>query len=322
MHARLTLALVFTIGLLLRAYFAATPYIVDVQNFERSAAIFAQGGNIYTEQYFFNYSPVLALPLVIARAAPLPFFLSWRLLISLISAVNGILIARLSRSPARVFMLWWLNPAVIILDGYYGQTEAFAMLPLLAAVCWSNYRTFIGGTLALLVKHLTLPLVWCLFIYRTNVKRAAWWMVAALAIFMATFIPYLPDGAVRIVTRVFLYNSWGGYGFGSTPLFIAAIVSLPFIARWLRMDVIDALLLTALGQLTFAYGASLSHLYLVLALGAVRPSRWLILPSLVVCIMPGGLDAMMGSHNLVWAAVLPWFVYLVVKRRAMEAKQQ
>ena len=131
---RLIVALVFALGLMLRVYFAATVHgIVDVTNFARSADIFAHGGNIYVEQFYFNYTGILALPLVLARAVPLPFDFSWRLLLSLISAGNGILIARLSRRPAYVFIAFWLNPAVIYLDGYYGQTEALCMLPLLAA---------------------------------------------------------------------------------------------------------------------------------------------------------------------------------------------
>lgn len=128
------IGLAFVIGLALRLYVAAGPNVYDVMNFETSATIFAQGGNIYTEQYYYNYSPALALPLLIARAMPLPFPLAWRLLLSLVSTVNGLLIARLSRRPAFIFLAFWLNPAVIMLDGYWGQTEALAMLPLLAGV--------------------------------------------------------------------------------------------------------------------------------------------------------------------------------------------
>lgn len=174
---------------------------------------------------------------------------------------------------------------------------------------------FAFGVMALLMKHLLLPLVWCAFVYRAGPFRAAWWMVAVLAIFAATFIPYLPDGAQRIVTRVFLYNSTPGYGFGSPLLFIAAIVTLPFVARWLRMDMIDALIFTALGQLAFAHGAGWTHSYLPLALAAIRPTRWLIPLTLVVVFMTWGWPVP-GAHNLVWLAVTPWFVYLVVKRRA------
>ena len=314
---KLILILVVMVGLAIRLFLSVIYHtgLTDVIHFQESARIFLHGGNIYAEQYFYNYSPTLGIPLALIASIPLPFFLTWRIFLTLISLINAILIARLSSRSAFIFMLFWLNPALIILDGYYGQFEALAMLPILLAL-YHKKGTFALGTLSILVKHLTLPLTWALFVYRENRQRAVLWMLAALALFFAAFIPYLPAGAPRIVTRVFMYTSSGGYGFGSSMLFYAAITALPFIAKSLGLDLIDGLLFIVLGQFVTTAGASVTHFYMVLALALVRPSWWLV-PLTAVSVLLASpwthLELYAGAYNALWIVALVWFIYLFIK---------
>ena len=101
------------------------------------------------------------------------------------------------------------------------------------------------------------------------------------AVFLATFIPFLPDGAERIVTRVFLYQSWAGrYGFSlflpvgvSAALFYGAMLTLPLLAQRWRLDERDTLILQTLGFFTFVHGASMHVFTLLMVALALRPTR-------------------------------------------------
>ena len=145
-------------------------------------------------------------------------------------------------------------------------------------------------------------------------------MVAALAIFALTFTPYVRDSYQRIVDRVLLYHSWGGYGFGSGPLFYVAIAVLPFLARRLGLDVLDGLLFCAVGQMVFIYGAGSNNIYPVFALGFIRPSNWLIPLGVVYVLLVAPWTALEipvpNTNNFLWILCLGWFIWMIfVKSR-------
>lgn len=315
---RLTVALIIALGFSLRAYFALLPPPLDAANFAVSASIFAHGLNIYTSQPFYNYSPLLGIPLALVTQLPLPFAVAWRLFLSCVSLVNGLLITRLSKRPQLVFTAYWLCPATILYDGYSGQFESLAVLPLLIALAYQRW-TFPGGASGLIVKHVTLPLTWALFVYRTTPKRAALWLVAALALFALTFTPYLPAGLDDIVRRVLLYHSWGGYGFGSPVLFYAAIAVAPFAARRLGLDLIDGLVLCAVVQVVTTYGMGSNNIYPLMALGFIRPSRWLV-PLCAVYVLlvnpwhPLEMAQPINTNNALWLVCLAWLAVMVSSR--------
>jgi hypothetical protein len=287
LEASRALWLVALVGLTLRLFvLLLTPDVYgDVQRFAQSAAIFARGGNIFVEQYYWNYTPAYGVLLVPLRLVPLPFNITLRLFLSGVCFVNACLAARLSRQPRRTFILYWLNPVFMLLDAWQGQFEQVALLAALLALCSRRpSRIWLGGLLALLIKHLTLPLTWCLYLYGARRwQRAVLWMVAALALFALSFAPYLPNGVYRIVTRVLLYHGVGPvYGLGSPVLFYAALVLLPLVARRFRLDVIDGLLFTALGQMVFIYGIAFNYFTPTLALAMIRPTTWGMLLTLVL----------------------------------------
>ena len=304
------LVLVVCAGLAFRLFFAASyhdPY--DLIQFERSASIFLHGGNIYVQQYYYNYSPLIGIPLALIRLSPLPFDFGWRAFLSIVSLFNGLLVYRISQKPL-YFCLYWLNPAVILYDGYLGQFEALAVLPILLAL-YHKKGTWILGTLAIVIKHSTLFGVWTLFVYKAGVKRAAFWLAATVAVFALTFVPYLPDGLNGIVNRVLLYKSWAGYGFGSSLLFWAMMPLIPFAAKALRLDLWDAILLSLLATLAFAYGAGADLFAMIFPLAFVRPTRWLmpLTGAVLLLIAPWTRLEMaepFNTVNLLWVVALLW----------------
>lgn len=106
---------------------------LDVLNFEASARIFARGGNIFAEQYYWNYSPALGLLIAPLTALPPPYALAHRLLLTGFEAATALAIGRWKgRSTA---LAYWLNPATALLVATPGQFEMAALLPLVLA-CW------------------------------------------------------------------------------------------------------------------------------------------------------------------------------------------
>ena len=313
---RILLLFVIAIGLILRLYFAAAYHgLYDLVQFERSASIFAYGGNIYVQQFYYNYSPAIGLPLVLVHLIPFPFDFTWRAFLSVTSLINGLLIYKISRKPL-YFILYWLNPAVILYDGFLGQFEALAVLPILLAL-YHKKGTWLLGTLAIVIKHCTLFAVWTLFVYKVGTQRAALWLIAALAVFALTFTPYLPDGLNGIIQRVLLYHSWGEYGFASAWLFWLIMPCIPFIAKALAFDIVDAVLFSVIATLVFAYGAGADLFAMIFPLAFLRPTRWLIplTAGVVLLISPWTHLEMaepFNTVNLLWSIIVVWFTISVV----------
>lgn len=296
----------------------------DVANFAQSAAIFARGGNIYVEQFHYNYSPLLGLPLVFVNTLPLPFGFAWRLFLSIISLINAALIARHSQRKALVFTLYWLNPAFIFFEGYRGQFEPLVVLPLLLAL-YHKRGGFWPGSVTLLMKHSSLFGVWTLFVYRVGTKRAIGWMVAGLAIFALSLALYLPDGLPNIINRVLLYKSWEGYGFGSSLLFWLVMPFTPFVAHWLKLDLPDALLFSLLSTLVFAYGANVDLFAMLIPFAYVKLERWgwyaapLSVIAAVIVAPWSRLDVPEPNPaNWLWIIAFAWFIQWILKHSKVE----
>lgn len=308
----IALILVTLVGFALRMYFVSTYHeFGDLVRFGQTAAIMARGGNIYVEQYYYNYSPLYGLFLGALYHVPLfRFDFVLRLFLSCITLANAVLASRIAGTP-RVFVLYWLNPVFMLYEAYAGQFEQVALLPILLALYAPASRAFWLGALALLIKHITLPLVWALYVIKTDKPlRSALWMIAALALFAVSFAPYLPDGLNGIVSRVLLYRTPGqSYGFGSSALFYAAIVILPFVARALKLDIVDTLTFVVLGQLLFMPFASSNYFVLALGIGLLRPRWWLVPLGVVMLLLFSPWTSLetvraFSGCNALWPVVL------------------
>jgi len=258
------------IGLSLRLILAIyTPGNLDQQNFIISAQILRSGANIYNETPYYNYTPIWGGILALLSLLNIHLPILVRLTLIAADMANSWLISRTISVKAAIIYL--LNPVSIILVGYHGQFETLAMLPLLLSA-WLIHRgkpaqgmIWLLGTLALIIKHIVLFHVWALFIWIAGTRRAFFWYVGALIVFVLSFSPFLPDGIPGIVQHVLLYRST--YRFGTAwflpppldlALFVCGMSILPLMLRerslselleWI--SVLLLVLIPAIGQQYF-----------------------------------------------------------------------
>lgn len=261
-----SIILVVLLGAVLRFSALLTPPADDITHFAVTAQIAQRGGNLYAEQYYYNYTPVIAQ---IVRMLPAPLFISLRLLIDAADLLVAILLALVAAPRHRLlaFAAWWCNPVTILIVAGTGQFESVALVPFLLAVLVARRHPdspaiWLLCLTSILVKHVLVFQIWALFVALWGPRKALLRMIALGAVFVLSFVPYLPDGAPRIVTRVLLYASWTGrYGLGlalPTPLVAlicySVLIGLP-VLLWRRGWGAERILSASfLGFATLSYG--------------------------------------------------------------------
>lgn len=134
---------IFALGLLIRVcLFTLTWPGADIANFKDTAAIANAGGNVYREQYYYNYSPVPALIVSLLARLPFPFADTFRVFVAVCDLVNAVLISRLVTWKTGAFAIVWLSPPLMLFGAWDAQFEALTLTPLLIALtlvrCWSS----------------------------------------------------------------------------------------------------------------------------------------------------------------------------------------
>lgn len=317
-------SLFVTVGLMLRLAHLTDPPGDDIVNFEVTAGIARQGANIYVEQFFYNYSPLIAQ---IVRFVPEPFTVSLRLLLSISDLLVAIMICLLASPGGRLpaFAAYWCNPAIILIASNSGQFETLALLPFLAAILLARLRknsvaVWTLCVLSIMVKHVVVFQVWALFVALWGWRRATLRMVAALAIFAISFAPYLPDGYARIIERVLLYSSWTGrYGLGfilpesvNAILLYGVLLLLPVVGIRLRYTLDEILSLSFLGFPVFTHGMTQKLLIPTLAWLSIKPgTAWFVitLGAALTMILPAALWG--ASMGIAWIASIVAFVLIL-----------
>jgi len=338
----ITVVMVILAGTIIRLVLAMGVFgNFDMDSYEIVVGIARKGGNVYAETKRYNYSPVwfmvlMALKRIQIAMPDLPFHFVVRLFLCCIDLLTlGVLlfIANIRKlPPARTAILFYLSPVSFLVTGYHGQFENFAILMVLTGILlylWFAARPvlrvallWLFATAGMIVKHnVFYELIVCL---HSSIKR--YWIkislfVASVAIFLSLFIPYWAAGRTGIIDNVFKYGSFSGtYGVTSLfelpylkYLFIAAMFLFPLVLR--NRDIIAQCLLGVLFFLTFTTGFAAQYLVLPVALGAIRPSKFLLFYTLTASVLFLGNDnitAIPGFHllklNVVWVAVICWFV--------------
>jgi hypothetical protein len=218
----------------------------------------------------------------------------------------------------------------IILNGYGGQFEALALLPLLAAVFMAvavkrTWPVWALATLALIIKHIVLFAVLALFVSAYGRRKGLLLFTCSAVAFLLTFVPYLSTSAQGIWDHVFRYTSAGGYyGFGAVlPTGLASIVFwtgmliISLIPKY--TDPVHAVFVSNIALLVFIYGIGQEYFLLALTFSAIYVDSWFIVLSFTMLItmitapwMPAGeimfrtvgrYDALpfdVKLYNLVW----------------------
>lgn len=187
------------------------------------------------------------------------------------------------------------------------------------------------ATLAVIIKHDTVFLVWVLYVYTFTGWRAWLAMVATALVFLVTFIPYLPAGAGGILRNVFLYQSITGvYGFGALlpgafVLFVGLMLTLPYFMKRAGLSIREAFGVQAVAQIATMPGMGDQYWILVPLASVLHLSRWfwafvgvgamvvLALPWSVTAEAFAGWPYELRLMNIVWVVSLAWLASYVVE---------
>lgn len=220
--------------------------------------------------------------------------------------------------------------------GFHGQFDNLAALPILAALrlvlapapppLWAVWAL---GTAGLCVKHLNVFIVFALFVVAAGtLLRTAGLFAAALVVFGASFVPFLPGGLDGIVKNVFLYRGMGHrYGLVAVVprqllfvVFVVVLAATPvLLRRFLRAGPVETLELTAVALLVFIPGIGEAYFILPILFGAARRSAgWIVYTAvayLFVLTGPNNVQAISGPQpwNAVWLALVLWLGLDVVR---------
>jgi hypothetical protein len=316
-------------ALLARLAFALFhPGNFDAASYEIVAGIVERGGNVYAETSRYNYSPVWSFVLLVLHQLPVSFRFAVGGFLSLVDAANAYLIFLIAGPVAA--LVYFCNPASVIMVGLHSQFEPLALMPLLLALHlhrrgkhWALVWAL--ATLSLIIKHNMLFLVLMLFLYVFRGRiRPLVAMGASSALFLLSFVPYLPDGLTGIVDNVFRYSGMQGlWGLDallvwwSTPIFIPVMVALLYIMRD-RLPLLDGMAFAAVAFLALSPGIGTQYFLLLLVFGSLKPSKFLItFSALLFVYMCGalhylnlfGISAWDGFWiNTLWLAAFVWLI--------------
>jgi hypothetical protein len=327
-------------GTILRIVLAGITYgNFDMQSYHMVANALKKGMNVYAATDRYNYSPVwftILYALKCIEPSDAWFYLLVKLFlccVDLLTLAVALSIARIRKLPlVATAIFFYLNPISFLMTGYHGQFENFAMLMVVTGIYMYlrfSTRPVLGSTLlwlfatsGMIIKHNTFyELIICL---HTAIKR--YWVklslfIVSVLIFLLLFVPYWKTGSKGIIEHVFKYGSFsGGYGLTSLVmvsqlkyLFVVGLFLFPLILK--GKDIIARCLLGTLFFLTFTTGFAAQYFVLPLVLGALRPSKFFLLYTVIVSLLVlGNVNNVFvpGLHllklNIGWVAVICWFI--------------
>ncbi len=322
------------IGVALRIFLAIFFYgNYDQASYDIIAEIGRDGGNIFAETQRYNYAPTWSLVLTGLSYIPIPLHSSVRIFLTIIDLLISILIFKLTNK-AHLAAIYFANPVSILLTGFHGQFENLAILPLLLAIVIQQRRRsiwllFALCTLSILFKQITIFFVFAMYFhYAGSWRRALLMIIATSAVFVAAFIPYLPDGFENIVFQVFLYSSiQRPYGLGMLPfwnslLFVGGMFVLIYIFR--NKKITEKLILISLFYLILTPGMGNQYLALAIIFGSLSLNWGYIIFTLVSSLFLLGSPDNLGLNlpsvwNSVWIALVVW-AFIQIKESTKEEK--
>ncbi|MCC7450180.1 MAG: hypothetical protein IT324_22370 [Anaerolineae bacterium] len=334
---------------------AFSPTIYDQQSYEIVVRILGNHGNIFAETPRYNYSPVWAYTLLvldrIAQGAGTSLNVSVRIFLSGVDLLNAGLIGAIAErvrrgSGYRCLLCYLFNPVAILVVGFDGQFETFAMLPLLLAVWLYTQNRNVNRvwlwlliTTALVIKHIVVFFCWTLCLYLFSLRRAVIAMICSLAIFVLTFVPFLPTGAEGVYFHVLRYQATVGiYGVSTllppgwaAAIFFSIMLVFPVLARSRGVTLVNALGGASLLFIVFVYGFSDQYFILPVIWMSVQPSAiyWIysVIAASTLPVAWNPLTRFSAENalriiihiNLVWLAATAWLWRKMIHRRLNSA---
>lgn len=307
-NAMYLIVLIVVFGTAARLLAASAGHNYDMESYWIVAGHADAGDNVYASTHRYNYAPawfiVLDVVKDVADRFPDPF-VAFRYLIALLLtavdiAIASMLLRRFGLLAAGAF---FANPVSILITGYHSQFDNLAIaLGLGGALLlerternsqhdnklWAVGVVVLG--MALIVKHVPIAFPLWLAFRQRSASRAIAVLVIPIAMFAASFVPCLGEGADGIAANVIGYRSFENAPFfnwivppllqrylSPIVLFGAALILLGWL--WRRHQPVDRLLLYSLTVVVFA--PAIANQYLAIPMAAVPHSSTLgILPTL------------------------------------------
>ena len=315
------------LGVVLRFVVMKRGHNFDLESWRLAASITEHHGNVYAETYRYNYGPIWFEILHVldsfAQWLPNPYHAFRFLIVGVLTAADlGIWYLLRKRFGYVAGFLFFLNPISIIITGYHNQFDTLAIFAaLMAAVLYEKdgpmtKRKWWG--LILLGVSLTIKHVFFLFPLWLAVREKGWRqklivLVVPIAIFLASFLPFVAEGHAGIVKNVFGYASFNNAPFWYTvlPQFVQSVVSIKllffgalvvfaFIMR--KRSVVESLLMYSIVLVAFSAAIANQYLAIVCAGIAVFPNVFFALytlfGTLMLSISAAGLHSDKLKHAL------------------------
>lgn len=297
----------------------------DQQSYEIVQDLTLHGRNVYANTERYNYSPlwfnVLNALGGITYVTGLPSHFVVRSFLSLVDAAIAVLLFKISQvsglPPWRSVLLFLFNPVTVLITGFHGQFDNFAVLFLVAALYIQLRRPDLTGraralawslaAIAIMVKHIVV--LFPLFVLRTAFPQ---WrhrlLVCALAVvpFLLSFLPYWAEGAAGIEKNVFGYSAFAGwYGLTTmaplltTPAAVTVLkamlvmISVSVASFWHESNPLRFALLGPLLFMVLTPGIGEQYFVLPIAFGALCPS----IP-FVLYVLAAGIFLIGSPNNL------------------------
>ena len=341
-------ALILVYGVLIRLILLFSPITFDLSQFEKSLNIFKNGGNIYLQQKFYNYSP-LFLYLLSITSLPfqlfnLPGWLAIRITVITFDLLIFYLllkILKLKKLPSYLTALFFLNPVVYIVSAHHTQFDNIAIFFLLWAyflylkkesIRHSTLKIFILLTLSLTIKHIVLFFTLAAFVAFFGKRKGFILFSLSLILFLLSFLPYLITSFPAIKQNVFSYSANPfvyGIGLGLTNLrikfpifqklgfyyrylFFLIMFSFPFIIGHDK-NPIKTILASILLFLVLTPGVQSHYFALPIAIASLSPSKEFLGYSLAVGTFYLTFYAELSPLNIIpisaiWIFALYWFI--------------
>lgn len=282
-------------GIIARFVAMTIGYNFDFESYKIVGDIVTSAGNVYAETTRYNYGPVWFSILGVFREigswTANPDVVFRALIVGLLTCVDIAIAFLLKRKFGLwAFVLFFLNPISIVISGYHNQFDNLAVLiGLLALLVMPKpgaqditkkhvYGVLLLG-LSLMTKHIFFVIPLWLFIREKSLKVKLFVLLAPVAIFAISFIPFaLSGGYEGILQNVFLYKSFANAPLltalvspgilavvSPTIIFLVALIAVGFMTR--RLPVFEAGLWYLLVLVAFA--PAIANQYLAIAMPAV-----------------------------------------------------
>ena len=339
----LILIFIILLGLYLRlslAFFFRGNF--DTWSWDYESNLVVKGKNIYAATSLYRYFPPWIIILGILKKlsvfiSPLPFYFIVKAFLSLVdlgSLFVLLLLCRLNKTSfLKAAATFFLNPVSVILTGFHGQFENFAIFFILLGIYFyqKNKKTFFPWlifTFSGIIKHMFFNQVLLFLnnIFKDKKKIVKFFFFSNL-IALVTLLPYLKRGKWSVFQCLILsVYSKTSYGFIFLLnqlhlfflqelykyLFIALFFIFPFLVK--KKKLYQSCLLGVLFFVCFTPGISDQFFILPIALGVLSQSFWFYLYSLFASLYLFGSSAQFNieffkifSDNLIFIISFFWF---------------